>query len=76
MAIELRNPFEIKLIFSVNGDEIILEPSAHYTAYCDQCNRDDEAETVLTHTPAQEQQIKDFAKAVWYPQIREAARMP
>lgn len=73
MANELRNPFEIKLIFTVDGDEITLEPSAHFTANCDQCGNDHSKGIALTHTTAQEQQIKDFAKTVWYPQMKEAA---
>lgn len=70
MGKQLQNPFEIQLIFTIENGNIELEPSAHYGMSCEYGELGRKGRE-LTHTPQQEQAIKDFAKNVWYPQIKE-----
>lgn len=66
MAKQLENPFEIKLVFTIENGNIELDPSAHYGLSCEHGSIGRKGRP-LTHTPQQEQQIKDFARDVWYP---------
>lgn len=67
---QLGNPFEIKLVFNIVDGDIELEPSAHYGVSCEYGDLGRKGRPLI-HTPQQEQQIKDFAKNVWYSQIKE-----
>ena len=70
MAKVIKNPIEIKLVFSKEGNNWEIDPSVHYgvgaTEYPEFNHRKGMA---VVLTSAQETQIKNFAKSVVYPQI-------
>ena len=71
MAKTIKNPVHVELIFSVEDGAIELESRAQYQVHCSECSYTIGKSVELAHTPAQEEQIKQFALTAWLPQIKE-----
>ena len=68
MAKYLINPLELKIEFTIENGDVILESSAHYGIGSEKVEMRRGME--ITYTPTQEQQIKQFVKGVVLPQIK------
>ena len=70
MGKKIKNPIELKLVFNREDDSWEIEPSAHYGVGAEEYPEFNHRKSMpVVLTPAQETQIKSFAKDVIYPQI-------
>jgi len=70
MAKKIKNPIEIKLVFEHGEMTWEIDPSVHYGVGASEYPEFNHRKGMpIELTPAQETQIKNFAKDVVYPQI-------